>query len=357
MSINDFLSQGNIKLIWEIIIDEGVLTNKSKHTINKIVEIFNKIIKEFYEKEKNNYTSLTDINKKYIVFIINYINKIFPNKSNINKDNSINNVNNVKENNTLITAEEIKNNNLAIFEKQLIEKQNEFISTIQTKTPPTLDFSDKKDSPLENHEKLIEETIYKRNLETQQYQNNLLKQQQFEKWLKSNDNTEPRNSIKYIKIGENIDNSTNLQNTIIDLSKEKTNLPKPILKKQITWQNDETIYEIKNEDKNDTPTIFSKLKVIDKNLNENNENKENKELNLIKEEISDLHNKINKLDNNINIILNLLQIKNKTNEINENNEINKTNEINEINKTNEINEINKTNEINEINVNDKTDKN
>ena len=80
MSVVDFLSKSNIKLIWDLLIDEEIFKNKSRDIIENINKTFNQYIIPFYENEKQKTTSLIELNKKFISIILNYVNKNFPNK-------------------------------------------------------------------------------------------------------------------------------------------------------------------------------------------------------------------------------------------------------------------------------------
>ena len=79
MSVEDFLSKQNVKIIWDVLIDEDILKNKSKDVISQINVVFNKNIGPFYEIEKKNTNNLIELNKKFIKLIINFVNKNFPN--------------------------------------------------------------------------------------------------------------------------------------------------------------------------------------------------------------------------------------------------------------------------------------
>ena len=77
MSISDFLSNQNIKLIWEVLIDEDVLKNKANDVFQHTNKMIVQTIELFYEKEKQTVTNLTELNKKFITYIIHYLNKNF----------------------------------------------------------------------------------------------------------------------------------------------------------------------------------------------------------------------------------------------------------------------------------------
>jgi hypothetical protein len=296
MSTTDFLSPINIKLLWEVIINEDILKNKTKKNIEQIADIFNSLIKEFYEKEKSNSHSLTDINKKYISLMINYILHTFSKNEDVKP--FLNKVN--------ITSEEIKNDRMSYFEKELNEKKKNFMDAISPKIPEKIDFSDKiVDEPLMYSEKIISQTIYKRNQEEEEFQKNISKNQVNSKLI--NKNVSGGNQfIKYIKIGDDVDN--NIEREVIDLNEEY--IPRSILKKSLTWENDNT-----SDSENDL--FFSKLKLTNETNNENsieitneiNDTNTKLELDEIKSDIKNMYNLIynynEKIDKLINIIENL----------------------------------------------------
>ena len=100
MSINDFLSKENIGIIWDVLMDNGVLKNKPKEIIDEINVVIKKIITSFYENEKQNANNLVELNKKFITLIINYVNKNFNNNKiktpQIQQTNQTNQINSQK---------------------------------------------------------------------------------------------------------------------------------------------------------------------------------------------------------------------------------------------------------------------
>ena len=71
MSINDFLTKGNVDLLWEVIIDDELFKNKPKELINQIGNMFAQNLRGFNESEKNNSNNLINMNKKFIELMLN----------------------------------------------------------------------------------------------------------------------------------------------------------------------------------------------------------------------------------------------------------------------------------------------
>ena len=69
MSIKDFLSEPNVQMLWEVLIDEDTIL-KDRRT----QEIFVKTLPEFYEREKTNkQMTLIGLNKQFISIMLNLL--------------------------------------------------------------------------------------------------------------------------------------------------------------------------------------------------------------------------------------------------------------------------------------------
>ena len=120
---DNFLNKENIDMIWEIILDEGLIPDNHKKNIFKNMVITQLDI--FYKREKNNIQDLFQMNKKCIDFIIPFI------KNNINIETEKIIINDINTNTNeiiqpLIKIQDIHANRMNEFEKQLLQKQNEF---------------------------------------------------------------------------------------------------------------------------------------------------------------------------------------------------------------------------------------
>jgi hypothetical protein len=311
----DFLKQNNIQLLWEVILDHESMVNKNRQELEEINNLFQQSISQFYEKERNNQNqpqniNLMSINKKYISMFIN----------NISTTNTNTNTN---TNKPLITHEEIQENRMTQFEKEYANKQRDFTSSMTLPVPPTPNFSDKKDAPIDEMDIIMQRTIEQRKLEFEQFQNLSNKNHmQVENWLKPAETSikveKINNNIKYIKISnDNIDNNI-IKSDIIDLTKNNEE------RKHISWgenkiydlhghdgislnNKNESKYETNNESNNENKkidNIFNKFKVI-KNENENEKNFEyqnkinNDFVNNNNDIINNFHNDINCLNNKL----------------------------------------------------------
>jgi hypothetical protein len=312
-----FLSKENISTIWEVIMDEDIFKFLTKDVQENIFQMFSSNIKAFYEVEKVKTSQLMDLNKKYILLILNYIKKNYPHKI----PNKIKIFNEEPEN-ELITYEELQNDRKTQFEKDLIKKQEEFENSINVKPPPVPEFSDKyEDKPISEMNLLIKEITSKRNYDVEQinynYQNNgnqvnnwlkpqdtSIKSEKFNPNLSLEDNNQMntnKKKIKYLNLYDDDNNNNNNSNN----SNNNNNL----IQKNVTWgENKEISFNngFMNIDENEIEsTIFNKLKKIEKKqgINLSMEEKNNEERILL------LENEVKQINITLNKIIDLIKDK------------------------------------------------
>jgi hypothetical protein len=190
---NNFLGDNNIKMLWEIILDDDIVVNKNRDEITQINRIFLNVAQQFYDKERNSHQSLIGMNKKFISTIVNILNQNFP------KPKPLVIHNNEKEI-IPITAEEIQKSRENEFEQEFKRKQDEFTRAMALPVPETPIFSDSaRDEPISELDIIIKRTIAERNLEMQQITNNFNKSE-VESWIKSSET-----SVRVEKMRENED--------------------------------------------------------------------------------------------------------------------------------------------------------
>jgi hypothetical protein len=164
MNTNGFLNQDNITTLWEVISDEEIFKFLPKASQSKTSQVFLNNIKGFFETERTKTTKLVDMNKKYIILMLNHIKQTFvpqmPNKIKISADSP------VKE---LITYEEIQTDRQSQFEKDLTYRQEEFTRAMKPAAPQVPDFADKlEDQPIAEMDKLLKQMTANRNYEVEQ---------------------------------------------------------------------------------------------------------------------------------------------------------------------------------------------
>jgi hypothetical protein len=155
MSINNFLTKENIATIWDVISDEELFKLLSRDKQSKVVQVFEVNLNSFFNTEKTKSANLMDINKKYILLILKYIRDTFPSEpSKIKIHNE-----SIK---SLVTYEEIQNDRVTKFDRDLNARQQEFDNAIKIKPPPAPEFSDKfEDKPITDMESIIKEMTEK----------------------------------------------------------------------------------------------------------------------------------------------------------------------------------------------------
>lgn len=176
----EFLSKVNINILWDIIY-ENVSYNKNIISLEALQMLFSNLIKHFGANEK--IQNLIETNKKFITVINNKIKEENENSK------------------QLITFNDIQKDRASLFEKQLIEKQNDFNNLINKQVPNPPNFKNDIDKPIKEMDALIKKTIEERNLDILKINKNtnLLKTEQFLKSSNSSIKSE-NNELKQIKI-------------------------------------------------------------------------------------------------------------------------------------------------------------
>ena len=158
MSVNMFLLDDNKQMVWGLIQDEFTLKDHSPETVQRIRDVFNTNIRGFFEYEKTKTDDLFDLNKKYILTMLGYIN---------------NNILRPKQKTEVVedkyyTHEDIQNDRRSQFDKELNMKQNEFTSAVTPKIPPVPNFSDNVDEPIVEMEEAVRKMVEQRKYEIDQ---------------------------------------------------------------------------------------------------------------------------------------------------------------------------------------------
>lgn len=322
-----FLEKTNVYLLWDVLIDEPMIKQicNSQIKINELKMIFESNIKAFYLRENKNCNTLVDLNKKYILLLINYIIKL--NDQNIDELNNkqktvpyqeknmpshhIQNSQTSQTSQTFkkitihqdeninqppITYEEIHNERLSKFEKDLNKKQEEFSNAMALPLPPVPNFNDKLDQPMSEIELEIKRIQEQRNYDIEIINKSYNQGSNLTNstWLESQET-----SIKNEKLNLNSLNSAIKNNNISNNVNEK----------HISWSKENKFYEpseifeikentreLYNED-----NIFNKLKKINIHHNTDN-NTDNTTINL-QNQLDDVKNELSNLNNKINMIL------------------------------------------------------
>ena len=249
MNINHFLQKENINTLWDVISDEDMFKLLHRDAQSQILNMFSNNIKGFFDNEKTKTTNLVEINKKYIVLILQYIKNNFSQQKH-NKIKILEDVP-VKES---ITYEEIQNDRKSQFEKDLLKRQEEFTNSMSLDVPQVPEFSDKyEDKPISEMDKMIKEMTAKRNYEVEQINRNQ-DMNNVSNWLQPQET-----SIKTEKFAPpqmKTNETPRLKHINVESS---VDLDSP--KKNVTWGEDEEIYSNLEKDTTEE-SIFKKLKKV-----------------------------------------------------------------------------------------------
>jgi hypothetical protein len=328
MSVSkDFLATQNISLLWDILSDGDIIKNGTKQYVDNVFNVFKMNLRGFCDIESTKNNQLVDMNKKYILLILNYINtsQHEATKTVIAQKPS--------EAPSLVTVEDIQHNRQRQFDQDLNKRISDFASAMSVAVPPVPDFSIKlDDEPIKEIAEKIRQITLSRNYDIEQITKTHGNSQQ--NWLKpeetsikaeklsinnlttntnanANSHTNNGNGLKYIKIDNYEIDGDVYKNQIIDLNKQET-------KKHISWE-DENIKINRNEEieKEIENSIFAKLKKIKTTQIETNhietnhietnqtETTQESQINL-QEQIQHIHTRIDTLNDNIVKIMELL---------------------------------------------------
>jgi hypothetical protein len=284
-------------MIWDVISDEDIFKFLARVGQLKISEVFTSNLKGFYDNEilKNN--TLIDMNKKYILLMLSFIKKNYPQKP--SKITILEEVSPTNEKN-LITYEEIQNDRKSQFDKDLSRHQEEFANAMTLKVPPVPDFNDKvEENPITEMEKMIKEMTAQRNYEVEQINRGFNSQPQNDNWLKPQEtsikNEKLQNNLKQEKPNTNTNESANSKLKYLKIENEEISFNTFEPKRSVTWGENATKEfeenEIINNDNLFEQNIFKKLKRVEPKQDNNEETQKNiialtKRLSEMQEEMS-----------------------------------------------------------------------
>lgn len=305
MSINNFLNKENISTVWDVISEEENFKILDKDSQMQILQLFSNNINEFFEIEKSKSINLIDINKKFIVFILNFIKKKgsqqLPNKIKILEEHS---------NKELITYEEIQNDRKSKFEKDFEKVKENFTNSISLPVPELPDFKDKNiDKPIEEIDKMIKDITLKRNYEVEQINRTYtdVDINQVNNWLKPQETS--IKSEKFTPIKSEEENTIlanngarlkylNIDNIQIDNRQIDNNVNSPSdSKKNVTWGENDII----------ETDILNNLKKVNKTHEQIHDNDITMNNIIINDRMNNLENEMKLLNEKMDSIINLLK--------------------------------------------------
>lgn len=295
MSVHQFIQKDNVAMLWEVISDEENFKFLTRDVQAKVYQLFLNNIQGFFDNEKMKTNSLVDINKKYILLILNHIKRNFnmqPNKITIHQEP-------VKE---TITYEEIQNDRRSKFDRDFNRRQEEFEDAMTIKAPPVPEFADKEtDRPIKEMDKILKEMQSQRNYEIEQINRNQNSTTQVDNWLKPQETSLKTEKFSPVEHSQTYSRFKFLNQEEPELVKDKKN---------VSFSNINEIQTFNIEDEEDD-NIFAKLKKVSSKPIENikleiNEPSiiENKE-----DRIAKLEREVKIMNNKMDKILELLSSK------------------------------------------------
>ncbi len=266
-SIQHFINNKNISMLWEVLLDElQINSSNSGHIIQNIKTVFDGNINLFKTRANPN-MGLMSLNKQFLNQVLIAVNQLFPNLKQEQILKRINIGDEVID--EPYRVEDIHNARQNDFEKQVLNKRNEFDNMINQKKPNPIDFADKVEPELKitEMEALIAETMAKRKFDIDQLQGQQINTNNIKSTSKSEKSVSFDDNVTHIESYQ--DNNNNNYNNYNNNNNNIT---------IVVEENEENIMSSNN--------IFSKLK---KNKPELDEKK------ILEEKIDNLSIKLDKL--------------------------------------------------------------
>lgn len=258
--ITQFKNKENLKLLWDVLLDELHINNSNKNLVNNIRTVFESNINPFTARA-NPKSNIMELNKQFLSQVVLAVNRLFPN---------IKTQQNIKR--ITITDEEviepykiedIQASRQSEFEKELERKRMELENYMTPQKPKELDFSDKNsDGRIKAMDSLVAEKMAERNLEIEKLQNSNYNTTSIdpEKWLTPRE-TSVKNEKNIFEQKPIIKNNQNTKlkhisidsNNNITLSIDETEQKSENFRKKVSWDD-------LSVQKEPTINIFNKLK-------------------------------------------------------------------------------------------------
>jgi len=246
-----FTNKQNLKLLWDVLLDEININASNKTLISNIKTIFDSNIHPFTSRTNPN-LNIMELNKQFLSQVVLAVNRLFPN---LQKEQNIQKITifpEIEDNLDPYKIEDIQSLRQNEFEKEVEKKKIELDTYMTPNKPKELDFSNKNlDGKIKSMDSLIAEKLEQRNLEIEYLQNNNYNTTiiDSENWLTPKETSVKNENINFFK--KNINNTNNINLTINELEQNKI--------KKVSFEKEET-----------TINVFSKLKKQTSNINLNN---------------------------------------------------------------------------------------
>jgi hypothetical protein len=227
INISKFLNKQNLKLLWDVLLDELQIDPTNKTVLTNIRTVFESNINPFTKNTSlTSNIQLVNLNKQFLSQVVIAVNRLFPN---LGREQDFKRIQiSSEEVMSPYKIEDIHEARQDDFENQLKMKRSEFENSINLQKPKEVDFTEKiDDGKIKEMDTLIAETIARRNFDIEQINKvTNINVEDSENWL---------NPQKIIK-NTNEKKEENKENKDFNFySKLKQIEPKPNSKKNVTW--------------------------------------------------------------------------------------------------------------------------
>lgn len=170
MANSNFLNNQNLKLLWDILLDELRVDKNNKSAVTNIRIVFESNI-NLFSKNANANKSLIDLNKQFLSQVLIAVNRLFPNLNQPQgQGQDLKRIQiSSEELSEPYKIEDIRESRQDTFEKQLQQKRLDFDNSMNQHKPKELDFTEKvEDGKIKEMDALIAETVARRKFDIEQ---------------------------------------------------------------------------------------------------------------------------------------------------------------------------------------------
>jgi hypothetical protein len=184
-NLSQFTTKQNLKLLWEVLLDELNINKTNTKLIGNIRTVFESNINPFSSRV-NPKSQIMDINKQFLSQVVLAVNRLFPT---LKQEQTIKRITisdeEISDFKEPYKIEDIHASRQNEFEKEVDRKRIEMENYMTPQKPRELDFSDRNSyGKITAMDSLVADKMAQRNLEIQQFQNNNYNTSiDSEKWL------------------------------------------------------------------------------------------------------------------------------------------------------------------------------
>ena len=262
-NLSQFTNKQNLKILWEVLLDELNINKTNTKLIGNIRTVFESNINPFSSRA-NPKLHIMELNKQFLSQVVLAVNRLFPN---IKQEQTIKRITisdeEVSDFKEPYKIEDIHASRQSEFEKEVERKRMEMENYMTPQKPRELDFSDRNsDGKIKAMDSLVADKMAQRNLEIEQFQNNNYNTNiDPEKWLTPKE-TSVKNEKTVIepKIIEQKSIIKNNQNSKLKYISIDSNNNITLSIDEIEPKNKKVSWNDYDNQKDSTISIFNKLK-------------------------------------------------------------------------------------------------